>query len=105
MRQGRSRAARAQRSFVASSVGLVLGALLVCAPARAQGARPVPDTSDGIHVFNDQIHPGLTQAQVNFCARRYAGTQKLTLADASRLRAVNPDFLVLHYRLGMGLGY
>ncbi|MBI5361872.1 MAG: hypothetical protein HZA53_01755, partial [Planctomycetes bacterium] len=76
------------------------------ATAHAQGPlRPTPDTTRGIHVFNDQNATGLTAAQVDFCARRYAGTQKQTRADADRYRAVNPDFLVLHYRLGQGLGY
>lgn len=68
-------------------------------------ARPTPDTRYGVHVFNDQNATGLSSAQVDFCARRYAGTQKQTRADADRYRAVNPDFLVLHYRLGQGLGY
>ncbi len=68
-------------------------------------ARPTPDTSYGVHVFNDQNSTGLSAQQVDFCARHYAGTQKQTRADADRYRAVNPDFLVLHYRLGQGLGY
>lgn len=99
MKQQRTRrvAARAWAAFA------VLGSI---ASARAQGPlRPTPDTTRGIHVFNDQNAPGLTAAQIDFCARRYAGTQKQTRADADRYRAVNPDFLVLHYRLGQGLGY
>lgn len=67
--------------------------------------RPTPDTTYGVHVFNDQSATGLTSEQVDFAARRYAGTQKQTRVDADRYRAVNPDFLVLHYRLGQGLGY
>src|SRR6185436_14899664 len=35
----------------------------------------------------------------------YAGAQKLTRSQARRLRAIRPGFLVLHYRLGLGLGY
>lgn len=68
-------------------------------------ARPTPDTSYGVHVFDDQLATGLTAEQVDFCVRHFAGTQKQTRSDADRYRAVNPDFLVLHYRLGMGLGY
>jgi len=73
----------------------------------AGAARPWPDTSEGIHVFNDQL-PGLgnlTDAQIRFAATRYAGTQKMTRPDADRLRAIEPGFLILHYRLGIGLGY
>jgi hypothetical protein len=66
----------------------------------------LPDTSRGIHVFNDQIDVHqLSDAQAAFAATHYAGAQKLTRSGAQRLRAVNPDFVVLHYRLGIGLGY
>jgi len=77
------------------------------APPEPGAAREWPDTSDGIHVFNDQL-PGLgnlSDAQIRFAATRYAGTQKMTRPDADRLRAINPGFLILHYRLGIGLGY
>lgn len=67
--------------------------------------RPWPDTTSGIHVFNDQLATGLTAAQWQFAATHYVGTQKMTRADADRLRALNPHFLILHYRLGPGLGY
>lgn len=96
------RASRARSAFVVASVAFVSAG----SAARAQAPlRPTPDTRYGVHVFNDQNSTGLTAAQVDFCARRYAGTQKQTRADADRYRAVNPDFLVLHYRLGQGLGY
>lgn len=70
-------------------------------------ARPWPDTAAGIHVFNDQITQlrDLSDAQIRFAATHYAGTQKMVRGDADRLRALNPDFLILHYRLGPGLGY
>lgn len=81
---------------------LAIGMLL----AVGCGPRPFPDTSDGIHVFNDQLIPSqMTEAQVQFAAYHYAGSQKLTRADARRIRQYNPDFIVLHYRLGVGLGY
>jgi pimeloyl-ACP methyl ester carboxylesterase len=65
-----------------------------------------PDTTEGIHVFNDQIDvQHLSDAQVSFAATHYAGSQKLTLSDARRLRAYDPNFIVLHYRLALGMGY
>jgi hypothetical protein len=95
------------RARAARSRSIVL-ALACAAGARAGAqapARPTPETTYGVHVFNDQNATGISPAQAEFCARRYAGTQKQTRADADRYRAVNPDFLVLHYRLGQGLGY
>lgn len=70
-----------------------------------QNARKWPDTTRGIHVFNDQFPPNMPDALVRFCALNYAGTQKMTRVEADRLRGVNPSFLILHYRLGLGLGY
>jgi len=67
--------------------------------------RPWPDTSDGIHVFNDQLPPYLSDAQWAFAATHYAGVQKMTRTDADTLRSYNPNLLILHYRLGLGLGY
>lgn len=67
--------------------------------------RTWPDTSNGIHVFNDQLSTGISDAQIRFAATNYAGTQKLTRSFANRLRAVNANFMILHYRLGLGLGY
>lgn len=76
-------------------------------PAHAGTPRPWPDTADGIHVFNDQIDGlgNLSEAQIRFAAARYVGTQKMTRPDADRLRSLDPGFLILHYRLGLGLGY
>ncbi len=76
-------------------------------PTPVGGPRPWPDTTDGVHVFNDQIVGlgNLSEAQIRFAASRYVGTQKMTRRDADRLRALDPGFLILHYRLGLGLGY
>ena len=68
-------------------------------------ARPLPDTTDGIYVFNDQLPGRMSDAQVRFAASHYVGTQKMTRSQANRLRDINPDFLILHYRLGNALGY
>jgi hypothetical protein len=67
--------------------------------------RPWPDTSSGIHVFSDQLSEGLSDAQIRFVASHYAGCQKMIRSEADRLRAVNPQFIILHYRLGIGLGF
>jgi hypothetical protein len=80
-------------------------ALATAPPAGAGGPRAWPDTSRGVHVFNDQLASNLSAGQARFAARRYAGTQKQTRSQARRLRAIRPGFLVLHYRLGIGLGY
>lgn len=68
-------------------------------------ARVWPDTSSGVHIFNDQLLPDLSDAQWRFAATHYAGVQKMTRTDADTLRSYNPNFLILHYRLGLALGY
>lgn len=72
---------------------------------RISPQRSWPVTTRGVHVFNDQLAEGMSAKQVRFAATHYAGTQKMIRSEADRLRTVNPDFLVLHYRLGLGLGY
>lgn len=74
-------------------------------PRSVEGQRPWVDTTSGIHVFNDQLATVMSAAQWEFAATHYAGTQKMPRPQADRLRALNPAFLILHYRLGMGLGY
>jgi len=70
------------------------------------GARFFPDTTDGIFVFNDQLNTGgMTEAQFQFAAMHYVGTQKVLRDAARHLRQYNPNFLVLHYRLGQALGH
>lgn len=68
--------------------------------------RTFPSTHDSIRVFNDQLATSsMSDAQFAFAATHYAGAQKLLRRDTRRLRAVNPEFLVLHYRLGQALGH
>ncbi len=68
--------------------------------------RQWPDTTSGIHIFHDQVNlANFSQAQIQFIATHYAGVQKISANDAATIRKINPNFLVLHYRLGLGLGY
>jgi hypothetical protein len=60
-----------------------------------------PATTSGIHVFEDQL-PNLSSALVQFLATHTDGTQKQTATQIAQLRAVNPNFTVLHYQLGSG---
>ncbi|MCC7009194.1 MAG: hypothetical protein IT184_10285 [Acidobacteria bacterium] len=64
----------------------------------------LPNTSDGIHLFADQLEPGYSDALVRFVATRYAGTQKMRREDNARFRRVNPRWVLLHYRLGSSSG-
>jgi len=80
--------------------------LFLTAPEPVSQTRTFPDTSGGIVVFTDQLNtPAMSEAQFEFAARHYAGSQKLPREAARHLREYNPDYLVLHYRLGQGLGY
>jgi hypothetical protein len=92
------------RPSTALLAGLVALAALSLAPAAAS-ARTFADTGGRVVVFSDQIGEWLTPAQTRFVAERYAGSQKQTRSFARRMRAVQPNYLVLHYRLGTGLGY
>lgn len=69
--------------------------------------RPFPITKNGIYIFNDQLTnlSSLTTPQIQFAVTHYAGTQKMTRADANILRNLNPYFVILHYRLGQALGH
>jgi hypothetical protein len=61
-----------------------------------------PTTTNGIHIIEDQLPGGLSDAVVRFLATHTDGTQKETLSTTEQFRAINPDFTVLHYQLGTG---
>jgi hypothetical protein len=66
-----------------------------------RGIARFPATTSSIGVLVDQLPGGLTAAQQKLAATRFVGSQKLTLAISGALRAINPDFVVLHYHLAM----
>ena len=79
----------------------VAGCLLGGVCARAfEPARKFPDTQDTIRVFVDQLSGNLNRAQMRFAAAHYVGTQKLLARQIDLMRTQNPDFIMLHYRLG-----
>jgi len=90
-----------------SNLGVVLTTpLVVATPDLPQIIHSFPDTTKGIYVFNDQLAVWeMSEAQFEFAATHYVGAQKLFVSDVRRLRAHNPNFVVLNYRLGLGLGY
>jgi hypothetical protein len=59
-----------------------------------------PDTTATIAVLADQLG-NLTAAQRTFVASHMVGSQKLTLNQSMPLRALNPNFIVLHYHLSI----
>jgi hypothetical protein len=62
--------------------------------------RPFPDTTAAIAVLTDQL-PTMNQAQMQFATSHYVGTEKQLVPVTEALRAMNPNFLVLHYHLSM----
>jgi hypothetical protein len=62
--------------------------------------RSFPDTWSSIAILTDQL-PVLSAGQQQFAATHYVGTEKLLLPATQALRAINPNFLVLHYHLAM----
>jgi hypothetical protein len=84
---------------------MALLGLLACLgggpPARAfEPQRKFPDTWDTIRVFVDQLSENLNRSEMRFAAAHYVGTQKLLARQIDLIRTQNPDFLMLHYRLG-----
>ncbi|HEY1381827.1 MAG TPA: putative glycoside hydrolase [Gemmataceae bacterium] len=61
-----------------------------------------PSTTNGIHIIEDQLPGGLSAAMTRFVATHTDGTQKELLSQTNQLRAINPDYTVLHYQLGTG---
>lgn len=90
-----------------SNLGVVLTTpLAATTPDLTNLIRTFPDTLENIHVFNDQLAVWeMSEAQFEFAATHYVGTQKVFASDARRFRAHNPNFIILNYRLGLGLGY
>ena len=96
--------AQATSTSTASSSGSSGGAGGVGGEGGGSGIRGIarfPDTSTSIAVLVDQLPGGLTTAQLELAATRFVGSQKLTLDISRALRAINPDFVVLHYHLAM----
>ncbi len=63
-----------------------------------------PNTAEGIHVFSDQFPDDLSATMLNFIASHYDGSQKMQTVFTDAVRAHNPDFVMLHYRLAVGQG-
>jgi hypothetical protein len=91
---------RAPRTLAGLTLA-ALGAIFFAGSFHAAGRRAFPDTSTRIGIFTDQLPGSMSEAQVRFAATHYVGTQKLTLNLSRPLRAINPNFLVLHYHLAM----
>lgn len=83
---------------------LAVSFLCLAAAAQADKPRLFPDTRDRIVIFEDQLPSSMTDAQVRFAATHYAGSQKMSRTWTRRLRALNPNFLMLHYQLAVGAG-
>ena len=70
----------------------------------ALGQRPFPDSADRILIFTDQLPTQLSTEQLKFVASHYVGTQKMPPSWTVKVRAINPNFIVLHYQLALGNG-
>ena len=72
----------------------------LAADTPAATASHFPDTTATIAILSDQL-PNMTAQQQQFAATHYVGSQKLVLGTTRALRALNPNFVVLHYHLAM----
>ena len=97
---GRRRPSRAPAVALGPLVAAVL--FVALAPgSMGASARVWPDTASRIGVFADQFGRALSPEQQRFVAAHFAGSQKLTLNQSRPLRALNPNFIVLHYHLAV----
>ncbi len=62
--------------------------------------REFPDTTSRIAILTDQL-PNISGPHARFAASHFVGTQKLSVELTRALRRLNPDFIVLHYKLAM----
>jgi hypothetical protein len=62
--------------------------------------RSYPDTNATIALLVDQL-PSMSVQQMQFATSHYVGTEKQVLSVTRQLRALNANFLVLHYHLCM----
>lgn len=89
-----------------TGVGTSSGAVLAGSGNTGSGlsaggsGRIFPDTNTTIAILADQF-PSMDAAQMQFAATHYVGTEKQLLPVTQALRALNPNFLVLHYHLSM----
>jgi hypothetical protein len=89
-------------SAVTDAAADVPGSLTDTGAAELPAATPsrFPDTTAILAILSDQL-PNMTVQQMQFAAAHYVGSQKLVLAATQALRALNPNFVVLHYHLAM----
>ena len=93
-------------TFRYAAAGLLAMVMLATCPralARVNARRTFPSTWATTRVFSDQLTAGgaLNAAQIRFAAEHFVGTQKITVGLIHKLRAINPDFIVLHYHLAV----
>ncbi len=63
--------------------------------------REFPESSDKIQVFVDQLPGTMSEERMRFVAEHYVGTQKMLPEQVDAIRRYNPNFIMLHYRLGL----
>src|SRR5689334_10059666 len=89
----------------AAALAAAAGTVATATSARTRATVRWPSSHDHVAVFEDQLASGLSPGLLRFAATHYAGSQKLPASQVDALEKVNPDFVVLQYRLGLGLGY
>lgn len=68
---------------------------------RLPSQRSFPDSAGKIALLVDQLPPSMTTAQMKFAASHYVGSGKLLLPETRALRALNSEFIVMHYHLAI----
>jgi hypothetical protein len=91
--------------FIIKTIAIFIIGIYVVSinPANAQTSKKYgfPDVLEKVGVITDQLSPNMTEEQIKFAAKNYIGCQKIPLSLTKKLRKYNPDFVVLHYHLGI----
>ena len=69
-------------------------------------ASAFPTTTNGIYLLSDQLMnmASYSQQLTDFIATHFVGTEKLTAAQNAPFKAINPNWVLLNYRLGTASG-
>lgn len=76
--------------------------LLLLAACRLSGYQ-LPDATDRIPVFSDQLNEAPGSANFAFNAAHFAGMQKIDKARIDAYRQINPGFIVVQYHKSYGV--
>ena len=71
--------------------------------AAGEWSKIIPDTSDGVYIWADQLQTYNNSQKNEFVAGNFVASQKLTKDRIDAIRNYNPDFIVMQYHKAYGV--